>query len=60
MKQLVIHSVLLFIFPTLLLAKNIHPEKWYQKKYCMGSVEVRMPDKTRCDCLTKSHAIEFK
>lgn len=24
-----------------------------------GQVEVRLPDKTRCDCITKTHAVEF-
>ena len=43
-------------------AKHIHLEKYYQEKWCAeksGKVEVVLPDSTRCDCLTKSHAIEF-
>lgn len=43
-------------------AKKIHPEKWYQEKWCNengGQIEVVLPDRTRCDCLTDSHAIEF-
>jgi len=43
-------------------AKHLHPEKWYQEKWCgenNGTVEVVLPDKTRCDCLTATHAIEF-
>ena len=53
---------LLFIFPSLVFAKREHPEKWYQKKWCeeqKGRVEVVLPDGTRCDCVTDTHAIEF-
>jgi len=38
------------------------PERFYQNKWCIeqkGKTEVVLPDKTRCDCLTKTHAIEF-
>ena len=45
-----------------LLAKREHPEKWYQERWCReqgGQVEVVLPDKTRCDCVTDTHAIEF-
>jgi len=61
MKVLLILSII-FIFPTPLLAKREHPEKWYQEKWCeaqKGRVEVVLPDGTRCDCLTDTHAIEF-
>jgi len=37
-------------------------EKYYQVAWCnnaKGQVEVVLPDKTRCDCLTATHAIEF-
>ena len=34
-------------------------EKDYQVKYCRGEIEVRLPDKTRIDCLTETHAIEY-
>lgn len=42
-------------------AKQLHPEKYYQDKWCAGKgrVEIVMPDRTRCDCLTSDHAIEF-
>jgi len=36
--------------------------KPYQEKWCTehgGQVEVVLPDRTRCDCLTETHAIEF-
>ncbi len=35
---------------------------WYQDRWCRergGQVEVVLPDKTRCDCVTDTHAIEF-
>ncbi len=54
--------IIIFIFPSLLLAKREHPEKWYQEKWCeaqKGRVEVVLPDGTRCDCVTDTHAIEF-
>ena len=37
-------------------------ERWYQERWCArhgGRVEVKMPDNTRCDCLTRDYAIEF-
>lgn len=46
----------------MLSAKREHPEKWYQEMWCKannGEVEVVLPDGTRCDCLTDTHAIEF-
>ena len=51
-----------FMFPLLLLAKREHSEKWYQERWCReqgGQVEVVLPDGTRCDCVTDTHAIEF-
>jgi len=50
------------MLPSILLAKREHPEKWYQVKWCetqKGRIEVVLPDGTRCDCLTDTHAIEF-
>ena len=44
------------------LAKHLNLESFYQEKWCQensGQAEVTMPDKTRCDCLTKEYAIEF-
>jgi len=43
-------------------AKRLHYEKWYQKNWCddnNGRTEVIFSDRTRCDCLTATHAIEF-
>jgi hypothetical protein len=54
--------ILFFLSSSLLLAKREHPEKWYQEEWCeahKGQVEVVLPDGTRCDCVTDTHAIEF-
>lgn len=43
-------------------AKHIHPEKYYKEQWCTdnsGEMEVVLPDRTRCDCLTRTHAVEF-
>jgi len=60
----------LFIFGCLLsiaifvsIARSVeareHPEKWYQDTFCCCEKEVVLPDKTRVDCLTATHAIEY-
>ena len=62
MEKAVSIFVLIFLVPSLLFAKREHPEKWYQEKWCeanKGQVEVVLPDGTRCDCVTDTHAIEF-
>jgi hypothetical protein len=46
----------------ILIAKREHRESWYQEQWCEthnGQLEVLLPDGTRCDYLTASHAIEF-
>ena len=40
-------------------AKNLHPERWYQEQHCEGVTEVRLPDRTRVDCLLEEYAIEY-
>jgi hypothetical protein len=43
-------------------AGHEHPEKWYQQRWCAeknGQVEVVLSDRTRCDCLTDTNALEF-
>jgi len=60
--RLVSIFIIIFLFPSLLLAKREHPEKWYQEQWCReqgGQTEVVLPDRTRCDCVTDTHAIEF-
>ncbi len=39
-------------------AEKMH-EKDYVNKYCEGTIEYVLPDKTRVDCLTDEYAIEF-
>ena len=54
--------IIVLVFPAAILAKREHPERWYQQKWCeahKGQVEVVLPDGTRCDCVTETHAIEF-
>jgi hypothetical protein len=54
--------IMILIFPSLVLAGREHPEKWYQERWCReqgGLIEVVLPDKTRCDCVTDTHVIEF-
>jgi hypothetical protein len=54
--------IIVFLLPSLLSAKREHPEKWYQEQWCEkhnGQVELTMPDGTRCDYVTDTHAIEF-
>lgn len=60
-------NIFVMIIPFLFLvsssfAGHIHKEKWYQDRWCAqqgGQTEVVLADRTRCDCLTSSHAIEF-
>jgi hypothetical protein len=62
MKKVALIIITILIFPTPLFAKREYPEKWYQQKWCeaqKGQVEVVLPDGTRCDCVTDTHAIEF-
>ncbi len=62
MKKTALILFILFIFSAPLLAKREHPEKWYQELWCReqgGQIEVVLPDGTRCDCVTATHAIEF-
>ena len=54
-------ALLIVLFVSVANAKNLHLEKFYQERWCTengGETEKVFPDKTRCDCLTSSHAIE--
>ncbi len=62
MKKIPLILVFIVLFPSLILAKREHPEKWYQEQWCeahRGQVEVVLPNGTRCYCVTDTHAIEF-
>ena len=44
-------------------AEQLHSEKYYQMRWCFshgGMVGIMLGDKTRCDCVTESHAIEIE
>lgn len=44
----------------LLISFNVSAlEKDYQIKHCEGLIEVKLKDKTKVDCLTETHAIEY-
>jgi hypothetical protein len=50
-----------FTIPTAALTETEHPERWYQERWCEahhGQTEYVLPDRTRCDCLTATHAVE--
>jgi hypothetical protein len=34
-------------------------ERYYQEKHCKGTLEYLLSDRTRVDCLTDTHAIEY-
>ncbi|MBI4621060.1 MAG: hypothetical protein HY739_13015 [Desulfobacterales bacterium] len=62
MKKFIIAILIILLSATFSLAERKHPEKWYQNKWCDehgGQAEVVLSDRTRCDCLTSTHAIEF-
>ena len=64
MKHLVITLAIMASLLTLspVHAKRDHFEKLYQNQWCQeqkGETEVQMPDRTRCDCITGTHAIEM-
>jgi len=59
-----IGRLMLMMVGVLLCASTAHAqsERYYQDKWCAehgGQVEFVLPDRTRVDCLTETHAIEF-
>ncbi len=38
---------------------SANPESWYVEQSCQGEIEVTLPDRSRVDCLTDTHAIEY-
>lgn len=62
MKHMCLAAALLLIGCSSGSAPRTPPEKYYQLSWCAehgGQAEVVLPDGTRCDCLTATHAIEF-
>lgn len=44
-------------------ASHAHLEKYYQTQWCQehhGQMEVTLPNRTRCDCLTDTYAVEVE
>jgi len=55
-------TLIIILFTPMANGKKLHYERWYQERWCAangGQTEVVFPDRTRCDCVTGSHAIEF-
>lgn len=62
MKRLVIFTFLIVLITATVFAEKLHSEKWYSQRWCAeygGQYEVTLPDGTRCDCITKTHAVEI-
>ena len=61
MQKIFVILFLLFL-PQSISAKTLFPESDYQNIWCSlhnGISEYKNTDKTRVDCLTKTHAVEF-
>ncbi len=64
MTRLLIVAIILLVgvCPAQAGKKRLHPERWYQERWCAehnGRMEVRLPDRTRVDCIAEGYAIEF-
>lgn len=61
-KTITMIAILTLLLPGLAIAKRLHKEKYYQEIWCNnqgGMIEVYFSgDRTRCDCLTDTHAVE--
>lgn len=58
-KKIIMTAAIVAIFT---LPAHALPEKHYQEQWCQqqgGQAEVVLDDKTRADCITATHAIEF-
>jgi len=55
--------IVLFAFSLCAEAKHLYLEKEYQKQWCSMqtdcTLEYKLADRTRIDCLTSTHSIEF-
>lgn len=55
--------ILLLGFTAPATAAHLNPEKYYQGKWCTGpgwQTEYVLPDRSRVDCLTDTHAVEVE
>ena len=50
--------LILMLFPVMGFARDF-PESHYQNNWCKGQIEYVLPDRSRVDCLTDTHAIEI-
>lgn len=53
--------VAVLLHPIAALAGRVHPEAWYQEKWCTkmgGEAEFYLHDRTRVDCLLDDYAVE--
>ena len=60
MKTLIV--MLLALLPAIALGQRLNHERFYQDEWCDrhgGETEVVQLDRTRVDCITYAHAIEF-
>lgn len=57
----ILFLILIFFISSFAYAKKIHPEAYYQTKWCAGKgqTEFELKDLTRVDCLTDTEAVEF-
>jgi hypothetical protein len=62
LKTIITPIVLILLYSPSSFGAHSRPEKYYQAAWCSernGQIEVRLPDGTRADCITDTHAIEF-
>lgn len=61
-KVMPIKTICLLFFTLVAYPAHAKNESVYRDKWCRehnGKIEVTLPDRTRCDCLTDTHATEF-
>lgn len=53
------YFLLLMMLSGTVAAAEKRNEAWYQDRHCQGEQEYVLADRTRVDCLTDTHAIEY-
>ena len=58
--KIILLSIFLLLTSVTAHAKHQHHEAYYRDNWCSGRgvTEFVLPDHTRCDCLTATHAVE--
>jgi hypothetical protein len=59
MKKLILLPLFLVALQAEAKDQDAFYEADYVNLYCKGEIEFKLPDKTRIDCLTETHAIEY-